>query len=99
MKKSRTIVASGLMAGATFMLAATPAMAQGPRVDWSITVGSPGYYPPPVVYREPVYVEPSPVYVEEVPVVRYRGPYYGPHYVYHERREHHGHHHHDEDDD
>lgn len=61
-------------AGAALMIAAPFALAGGPQVNWSVSVGSgyPAsvYSPPPVVYVEPqpVYVQPRPVYVRPRPV-------------------------------
>ena len=77
MKKYLTVVASGLMAGATFMFAATPAMAERPRVDWSINIGSLGYYPPPPVYGQPqaIYSAPYGVYAQQAPM--YPRAFYG----------------------
>ena|SRR5437899_12890567 len=92
MKSSSKHLARGLLGGAALMFGASPAMAHG-RVDWSINIGAPAYYPPPVVYSPPpvVYVQPQSVYVEAVPVVRYGRPYYVEEIEY--RRFHHRHHH------
>ena len=109
MKMSLTLVIAGSIVSATLMLCASPAMAHGPRVNWSVNVGSP-YYAPPIYYSPPpqvVYVQPEPVYIERA-VVGYPGPYYA--YQerqwrehqwreYHGRHGHRGHHHDGEDDD
>src|SRR5438552_3015577 len=83
MKKAMRIAAVGLLATASLLWAATPAVART-NVDWSVNIGVPGpvyypppppvyYAPPPVVYApRPVYVAPPPVYVETYPA-----PYYG----------------------
>jgi hypothetical protein len=64
MIKKYLSVAAGLIASATFMLAAAPAMAGGVNVDLSI--GLPGLYQAPVyVQQAPVYVEPRPVYIQQ----------------------------------
>lgn len=73
--------------GAGAMALAPNAMARD-QVNWSISVGTPGYYaPPPVIYRQPpvIYAPPQPVYVPRTvypmvpPGVVYSG---GPAYVY-----------------
>lgn len=74
-------IAIGLFAGA--MLFSTPALAHG-KTQWSVTIGSPGYYtaPPVVVYPEPQYIygappsvyTPPPVYVPP-PVIYYVQPH------------------------
>jgi hypothetical protein len=78
----------GLLASATLFSAST-AMARD-RVDWSVTIGQPGYYPPPPVYAPPpsimyppppVYVAPVPVYPRG-PVIRYGQPYYDDPFAY-----------------
>ncbi|MGZ3253349.1 MAG: hypothetical protein ACXU7D_03490 [Burkholderiaceae bacterium] len=106
--KTSLIAATGLMTGTALMLCSTAAMAHD-RVNWSVSIGAPVYYPPPVVYAPPpvVYEEPVRVY-QPAPVVRYAPqPYYA--YGYrdpdwrrhewreHEWREHHRHHDHDRD--
>jgi hypothetical protein len=106
MNKTLTFAASGLLAGAALFATATPAMAGQPDVNWSVTIGSDGGYPPPaVVYREPraVYGPPPVVYVRPAPVYRVAPPvvYDGPAYVYgyrerghrHEWRDRHDHRH------
>lgn len=75
--KNRFIVAAGLMAGTTLMLAAAPAMA---RVDVELNIGVPTYYGRPA----PVYVQPHPTYIQPRPVYVERQPYYvqpQPYYV------------------
>lgn len=67
MKKYLTITA-GLLAGATMMFAAAPAMA---RVDVDLNIGVPGGYA-----QGPVYVQPRPVYVQPRPVYVHPRPYY-----------------------
>ncbi len=54
--KKYFIVAAGLIAGATLMLAAVPGVAAS--ID--INVGIPGVY----VQPQPVYVQPRPVYIQ-----------------------------------
>src|SRR5436190_1988086 len=104
MKKVLT-VAAGLIASATLMLAAAPAMA---RVDVDLNIGLPGVYvaPAPVYYQpRPVYVQPRPVYIEPEPVYYQPQPYYyverGRYWDGHEHRwhEHHGRGHRDSDGD
>lgn len=87
MKKKVGISAANWLAGIALVLGAPFAMAHDqPRVNWSISVGTPFpapvYSPPPVVYVQPapVYMEPQPVYVERSPVVQYRSYYPGPYY-------------------
>jgi hypothetical protein len=88
--------------GAAFALvvAAPLSWAHGqPDVSWSVTLGSPQVYAPPVVYAPappvvyvqpaPVYVRPRPVYVQPTPIVTYSQPYY----VGEGRYWRHGHHH------
>lgn len=108
MKKSGKFAAICLLASAALTLSAVPAFAGGqPQVDWSLSIGSPGYLlsPPPAVYVQPqtVYVQPQPVYVESPPAVYYRTygrPYYVQDYEYRRFRHHrHGRRHHDEDDE
>lgn len=112
MKKTAVTIASGLVVAATFMWVPTPAFAERPRVEWSISIGAPGYYPPPAIYGQPqaIYVVPFQGYPEEVPL------YPETRYGYYERelqkhqwrerqwrerqwREHEWHEHHDDDDD
>jgi hypothetical protein len=69
MNKRLTVVA-GILAGATLMLAAMPAMA---RADVDVRIGLPGIYLPP---PPPVYVQPRPVYVQPAPVYVQPQPYY-----------------------
>jgi hypothetical protein len=60
-----SVVGASLVAGATLLLCATPAMAHG-NVQWSVNVGTPQYYAPPpaVVYSSPpTVVYPPPVVV------------------------------------
>src|SRR5579872_4017148 len=104
MKKAMRIAAVGLLATASLLVLATPAVAHA-RVDWSVNIGVPGpvYYPPPVYYApppvvyapRPVYVEPPPVYVEAYPQPYYGYPGYYRHRGYgwreHGWRRHHDH--------
>ena len=99
MKKAITLAAAGLIIG-TALLGASPAMAHG-RVDWSVSIGGPVYYPGPVVYAPaPVYYAPPPVvyapppaiYIGNGPVVY--GPSYGYPAGYWRGRPWHGHHRH-----
>lgn len=63
MKKYLTIPA-GLLASATLMMVASPAMAA--HVDVGINIGIPGVFAAPVyVQPQPVYVQPQPVYIEQ----------------------------------
>ena len=81
---NRTIisVASGLMSAAILFLTATPALADRPRVEWSISIGAPGYYPPAEVYVPPQ----APAYVAPYPVYEMQAPYQSaPRYDYYER--------------
>jgi hypothetical protein len=72
MKKYFALLATGSVATAAILLCAAPAIARD-RVDWSVTIGSDGGYPPPVVYSPPqVVYEAQPVYVARPPVVQYR---------------------------
>lgn len=66
-----SFVAAALIAGAALSLHAAPAAANG-EVHWSVTVGSPGYYPGPVVVHQP------PVVVHRHPRVIHRAPAYVP---------------------
>ncbi|QRX83307.1 hypothetical protein [Glaciimonas sp. PAMC28666] len=98
MKKALRIAALSLVAAASLLWSATPAMART-FVDWSVNVDVPGpayypppprvYYPPPppVYYApRPVYVQPPPVYVETYPSPYYRHPgYYRHGYGWRER--------------
>jgi hypothetical protein len=91
MKKTRFVSVAKALAGSALLVAAPLALAGGPQVDWSVTVGSGGYparvySPPPAVYvqpqpvyvrPQPVYVPPAPVYVHPAAVVQYGTPYYG----------------------
>jgi hypothetical protein len=72
MKRYLALASAGI-AGVT-MFCASPAMAHD-DVNWSVTIGSPGY-PPPVVYGPPrvVYERVEPVVVERRTVVRYGRP-------------------------
>jgi hypothetical protein len=69
MNKSRLMVSAALaLAGAW---GAGIAQAGTPQLQWSVTIGSPGYVlqPAPVYVRPlPVYVPPFPVRVQPVPV-------------------------------
>ncbi|MES2535239.1 MAG: hypothetical protein V4632_05130 [Pseudomonadota bacterium] len=65
----RLKVVAGILAGATMMLAMTPAMA---RTDVDVRIGLPGIYlPPPPIYVQPapIYYQPQPYYMER----EYRG--------------------------
>lgn len=74
MKKYLTI-AAGLIASATFMMAAAPAMAGGVNVD--LNIGLPGLYQAPAyVQPRPVYVQPETVYVQQTPVYVQPRPVY-----------------------
>jgi hypothetical protein len=85
MNKSKLIVSAALtLAGA---LNAGMAQAGTPQLQWSITIGSPGYVlqPAPAYVRPlPVYMPPVPVYVPPMPVrvkpvpVYPRGTYWRP---------------------
>jgi len=66
-----SFVAAALIAGAVLSLQAAPAAANS-EVQWSVTVGSPGYYPAPVVVHQP------PVAVHRHPRVTHRAPAYVP---------------------
>jgi hypothetical protein len=95
--------AASLASGAVLMVMMVPAMAGGqPQVDWSVSIGSPGYYPPTIVYAPPptVYVQPQPVYINPVPVLQYREPIYvyGRPWEYgnFKHHKHHGRHHYDD---
>ena len=61
MASAALVVTAGLAAGA--------AHARDADVQWSVTIGSPGY---------PVYTQPYPVYREPVPVYRHAVPVYRP---------------------
>jgi hypothetical protein len=67
---------AGILAGATLLFAAAPAMA---RVDVDLNIGVPVYGAPQPVYVQPrpVYVQPQPVYVQPRPVYVHPRPYYG----------------------
>lgn len=69
-------VTAGILATATVLFAATPAMA---RVDVDLNIGVPVYGAPAPVYvqPQPVYVQPRPVYVQPHPVYVHPRPYYG----------------------
>lgn len=75
MNKSLT-VGAGILAAATLLFAAAPAMA---RVDVDLNIGVPVYGAPAPVYvqPQPVYVQPQPVYVQPRPVYVHPRPYYG----------------------
>ena len=80
MKNATRIIVLGLIAGIGLLFSAAPAAA---RVDWSINIGVPAYYPPPVYYAPPpVAYAPAPVYVRPVPRVVYVAPRYYPPYDY-----------------
>ncbi len=80
---------------ALFLFASANASAHGqPRINWSITVGSPyyepAYQPPPAVYIQPqpiyvqprpVYIQPQPIYVQQPPVIEYQNYYPGAYYT------------------
>ncbi|OGS98257.1 MAG: hypothetical protein A3K04_09970 [Gallionellales bacterium RBG_16_56_9] len=101
MKNLRVLLVPFAIVGATIMLA-PDAMARD-QIDWSLSIGSPGYYPPPpvVVYRQPptIYAPPPVVYTPRTvypmvpPGVVYANPGYVYQYDYY-RRPHHGHKHH-----
>ncbi|HTD03969.1 hypothetical protein [Undibacterium sp.] len=103
MRNYITLAVAGLITS-TALLGASPAMAHG-RVDWSVSIGAPIYYGPPVVYAPPpVYYAPPPVVYAPPPAVYINGPvvYGPPGYVYpagywrgrpwHGHHGHHGHH-------
>jgi hypothetical protein len=80
-----------LLGGA--LLACVPFAMARDRVDWSVSIGSPGY-PPPAIYSPPpvVYAPPPVVYQPVVPA-----PYGGARFVYVDPYRGHGwhrHHHH-----
>lgn len=70
---------AGVLATGLLMLAVAPlAIANDqPRVNWSISIGSP-YYSPHAIYAPPpaVYMHPHPVYVQPAPVHVQPRPYY-----------------------
>lgn len=66
-----SFVAAVLIAGAALSLHAAPAAANG-GVQWSVTVGSPVYYPGPVAVHQP------PVVVHRQPRVIHRAPAHVP---------------------
>lgn len=72
MKRYLTI-AAGLIASATLMMVATPAMA---HVDVDFNIGVPGIFPPDYEQPRSVYVEPEPVYVQPEPVYVQQEPGY-----------------------
>ncbi len=88
MKKTLTISAS-VLALATLLFAATPAMA---RVDVGVHIGVPIYMQP-----QPVYVQPRPVYVRPQPV--YVDRHYYRHYDKHHHKHYRKHYRHDRDRD
>ncbi|MGB6054344.1 MAG: hypothetical protein WBG17_03790 [Burkholderiaceae bacterium] len=65
--------------------AVAPSAMAGNHVDWSVSIGTPGYYgPPPVVYAPPppvIYAPPRPVVVVP-PAPRTVYPMVGPGVVY-----------------
>jgi hypothetical protein len=73
MKRYLALVSASIAGAAMFWT--SPAMAHD-DVNWSVTIGSPGY-PPPVVYGPPrvVYERVEPIVVERRTVVRYGRPY------------------------
>jgi hypothetical protein len=96
MKKYLALVSVSIAAVA--MLGASPAMARN-DVDWAVTVGSGGGYPPPVVYSQPrvIHEHVRPVIVERRTIVRqgypheyHRGHRHG-HYRHYDRHERHDH--------
>lgn len=100
MKKLFHILTSVCALGVGLMSLSPAAIARD-RIDWSVSIGSGGYAPPPVVYAPPpviyapprvVHAPPPVVYQRVVPVVQY-----GPHPSYwreHRRHKHHRHHYH-----
>lgn len=74
MKKPLIAIASGLAAAASLMLDSSSAFA-APRIDWSISVGAPGYYAP-APYAQPYGVYGPPPVVYAAPVPAYGDPYY-----------------------
>jgi hypothetical protein len=74
MKSSLVIACAAALAGA---LGAGAAQARDADVQWSVTIGSPGYghYPAPVVVAPPVYRAPQPVVVVPQPI-RHHAPTY-----------------------
>lgn len=81
MKKTLT-VSAGILALATLMFTAAPAMA---RVDVGVNIGVPG---PVYVQPQPVYVQPRPVYMQPQPVYverHYDRHYYKPHHKHHQK--------------
>lgn len=74
MNKSLIAIASGLAAAASLMLGSSSAFA-GPRVDWSISIGAPGYYAP-APYAQPYGVYGPPPAVYAAPAPAYVDPYY-----------------------
>ena len=78
-KKPLVAIASALFAAAALTVGSSAALAS-PRVDWSISIGAPGYYQPaPYVQPYGVYGAPAPVYAAPVPA------YGDPYYAYRER--------------
>jgi hypothetical protein len=78
MSKTRFVIPAALALLAA--LGAGAAQARDADVRWSVTIGSPGYGPPPPVYTVPVpvpvYRQPAPVYHPRpfYPDVRYQQP-------------------------
>jgi hypothetical protein len=76
MKSSLAVISAVALAGA---LGAGAAHARGPDVQWSVTIGSPGWggyaRPAPVYVAPPVYYAPRPVVVYPRPIY-YGGPGY-----------------------
>jgi hypothetical protein len=88
-----------LRVAAAFSLIFAAPFSSAHGVNWSLSIGAPGIYAPPVIYAapppvvyvqpEPVYVRPGPVYVQPAPVVVYSRPYYQGYQGRYWRREHH----------
>lgn len=79
MKKPLIPPLAALLAGATLLFAAQPAMARD-HMDWSVKVSAPvAFAPPPVVYHEPVvvYRQPRRAYQQPIHVVHYNRHYQG----------------------
>ena len=77
MKKLLTFAATGLISTAALLATATPALADHPRVDFSISLGAPVYGPPVGAFvPQPLYAGPA-VYPGAVP--------YSPAYDYRRR--------------
>lgn len=68
MRKTFVTFAAGLSTAAAMALSPSIALA-GPRVDWSISIGAPGYYEPAPVYQ------PAPVYSPYGTAAPFYSPY------------------------